>query len=98
MSSSVRASADTMHPMVVQMDNIRGYVAQARAAGRRDEAAMLEENLRELQLEYGRMVREERAAAIAAAALNHPPDNLDDDAEAEEPEYHGVNPFDDPNS
>jgi len=39
-------------PMVQQMNIIRGYITEARGAGRWDEVTMLEENLRELQAEF----------------------------------------------
>lgn len=41
-------------PMVQQMNIIRGYVQQARSANRFDEVSMLENNLKELQIEYRR--------------------------------------------
>ncbi|XP_019633321.1 PREDICTED: rabenosyn-5-like [Branchiostoma belcheri] len=54
-SSSV-ATTET-DPMLQQMDIIRSFVEQARAAGRLDEVEMLEANLRELQQEYWRQHR-----------------------------------------
>lgn len=39
-------------PMLQQMEIIRGYIRQARQAQRLDEVTMLEQNLRDLQLEY----------------------------------------------
>lgn len=51
-------SSDALHtrqvddPLLQQIDNIESFLRQARAAGRTDEAAMLEENLRQLQDEY----------------------------------------------
>ena len=41
-------------PMVQQMNIIRGYIRQARDAGKQDEVKMLEANLKELQSEYWR--------------------------------------------
>ncbi|XP_076448016.1 rabenosyn-5-like [Babylonia areolata] len=41
-------------PMLQQMEIIRGYIRQAKQAQRLDEVAMLEQNLRDLQLEYTR--------------------------------------------
>ncbi|KAK7102506.1 hypothetical protein V1264_020714 [Littorina saxatilis] len=41
-------------PMLQQMEIIRGYVRQAKQAQKFDEVAMLEQNLRDLQLEYTR--------------------------------------------
>ncbi|XP_064473631.1 rabenosyn-5-like isoform X1 [Ornithodoros turicata] len=46
-------------PMVQQMNIIRGYIQQARAARRMDEVAMLEANLKELKQEYLRMTMKE---------------------------------------
>jgi rabenosyn-5 len=40
--------------MLQQMEIIRGYIRQAKTAKRLDEVAMLEQNLRDLQLEYQR--------------------------------------------
>ena len=51
-------SSDTLHtrqlddPLLQQIDNIQSFLRQARAAGRMDEATVLEENLRQLQDEY----------------------------------------------
>ncbi|XP_070964288.1 rabenosyn-5 isoform X2 [Oncorhynchus clarkii lewisi] len=52
-------SSDTLHthgeledPMLQQIENIRSFLRQAKAAHRHDEVAMLEENLRQLQDEY----------------------------------------------
>lgn len=39
-------------PMVQQMNIIRGYIRQAKDAGKWDEVQMLQENLKELQLEF----------------------------------------------
>ena len=41
-------------PMLQQMEIIRGYIRQAKQAQRLDEVTMLEQNLRDLQLEYSR--------------------------------------------
>jgi len=41
-------------PIVQQMCNLREFIGQARAAGRADDARLLEENLRDLQEEYER--------------------------------------------
>jgi len=41
-------------PIVQQMCNLREFIGQARAAGRADDALLLEENLRDLQEEYQR--------------------------------------------
>ena len=41
-------------PMLQQMEIIRGYIRQAKQAHRLDEVSMLEQNLRDLQLEYTR--------------------------------------------
>lgn len=45
-------SAAAADPVVQQMNNIRGYLAQARAAQKWDEVRMLETNLRELDLHW----------------------------------------------
>ncbi|KAG5279500.1 hypothetical protein AALO_G00078440 [Alosa alosa] len=51
-------SSDALHtrqlddPLLQQIDNIQSFLRQARAAGRTDEATVLEENLRQLQDEY----------------------------------------------
>lgn len=51
-------SSDALHtrqeddPLLQQIDNINSFLRQARAAGRMDEVAMLDENLRQLQDEY----------------------------------------------
>ncbi|KAI0216325.1 Rabenosyn-5 [Lamellibrachia satsuma] len=47
-----RAAMDSSDPMVQQMEIIRGYMKQARQAGKWDEVNMLEENLHQLQQEY----------------------------------------------
>ena len=41
-------------PMVQQMNNLRGYIQQAREANMFDEVSMLESNLRMLQEEFKR--------------------------------------------
>lgn len=41
-------------PMLQQIEIIRGYIRQAKQAQRMDEVTMLEQNLRELQLEFTR--------------------------------------------
>ena len=40
-------------PMVQQIRNIRGFIAEAKRLGRYDEVAALEDNLRELQVLLG---------------------------------------------
>ena len=47
-------SSDTDDPMIQQMNIIKGYIKQARLAQKFDEVKMLEDNLKELQLEYYR--------------------------------------------
>ena len=47
-------------PMLQQMEIIRGYIRQARQAQRLDEVAMLEQNLRDLQLEYTRQQQQSK--------------------------------------
>jgi len=46
-------------PMVQQMNIIRGYIQQARSANRFDEVSMLENNLKELQIEFRRQKNSE---------------------------------------
>ncbi|KAL8621156.1 hypothetical protein ACOMHN_004827 [Nucella lapillus] len=46
-------------PMLQQMEIIRGYLRQAKQAQRMDEVTMLEQNLRDLQMEYTRQRNEE---------------------------------------
>ena len=46
--------------MLQQMEIIRGYIRQARQAQRLDEVAMLEQNLRDLQLEYTRQQQQSK--------------------------------------
>ena len=43
---------NTSDPMLQQMEIIRGYIKQAKQAQKMDEVEMLEQNLRELQVEY----------------------------------------------
>ena len=45
-------SADSIDPMLQQMNIIRNYIRQARDAHKYDELHMLEENLKELEIEY----------------------------------------------
>ena len=49
--------------MVQQMNNLRGYIQQAREANMFDEVSMLESNLRMLQEEFKRQKEEEAVAA-----------------------------------
>ncbi|KAI1893041.1 hypothetical protein AGOR_G00139800 [Albula goreensis] len=51
-SSSVLHTREHQDPLLQQIDNIQSFLKQAREAQRRDEVAMLEENLRQLQEEY----------------------------------------------
>lgn len=44
--------SDTDDPMIQQMNIIKGYIKQARLAQKFDEVKMLEDNLKELQIEY----------------------------------------------
>lgn len=51
--SSTSCSANELDdPLLQQINNIESFLQQARAANRTDEAAMLEENLRQLQEEF----------------------------------------------
>ena len=45
-------SGDNIDPMLQQMNIIRNYIRQARDAHKYDEVHMLEENLKELEIEY----------------------------------------------
>ena len=49
-------------PMLQQMNNIRGYLQQAKSANKWDEVEMLEQNLRELE-EYWRSTQGERSTS-----------------------------------
>ena len=54
-SSTSRAKqVDSDDPIVLQMGNLREFISQAKAAGKLDDAKLLEENLRDLQEEYQR--------------------------------------------
>ena len=54
-SSTSRAKQiDTDDPILLQIGNLREFISQARAAGKEDDARLLEENLRDLQEEYQR--------------------------------------------
>ena len=63
----VMANAAVDDPMVQQMNIIRSYVKQAREAQKWDEVQMLEDNLRELQLEYWRQEEPKKATADATS-------------------------------
>ena len=63
-SSSQEANSVNEDPMVQQMNNLRGYIQQAREANMFDEVSMLESNLRMLQEEFKRQ-KEEEAVATA---------------------------------
>ena len=56
-------------PMVQQMNNLRGYIQQAREANMFDEVSMLESNLRMLQEEFKRQ-KEEEAVTAANQRVN----------------------------
>merc|ERR1719499_1623199 len=51
-------------PMVQQIRNLRGFIAEAKRLGRYDEVAALEDNLGELQAEYKKGQEEERARQL----------------------------------
>ncbi|MCI4381083.1 hypothetical protein PGIGA_G00247610 [Pangasianodon gigas] len=51
-SSTSRSAKELDDPLLQQINNIESFLQQARAANRTDEAAMLEENLRQLQEEF----------------------------------------------
>merc|ERR1719242_189747 len=54
-SSTSRAKQiDTDDPILLQIGNLREFISQARAAGKEEDARLLEENLRDLQEEYQR--------------------------------------------
>jgi len=84
-------------PIVQQMCNLREFIGQAKAAGRHDDARLLEENLKDLQEEYQRQRTQleenyesyrhifESQSSSAAAAADHDVDEEDG----------GLNPFDD---
>nr|KAG5697110.1 hypothetical protein BaRGS_002026 [Batillaria attramentaria] len=50
-------------PMLQQIEIIRGYIRQAKQARKLDEVAMLEQNLRDLQLEYVRQSQSHNASS-----------------------------------
>ena len=68
-SSSQEANSVNEDPMVQQMNNLRGYIQQAREANMFDEVSMLESNLRMLQEEFKRQ-KEEEAVAAANQRVN----------------------------
>ncbi|MCJ8735202.1 hypothetical protein PDJAM_G00244310 [Pangasius djambal] len=51
-SSTSHSANELDDPLLQQINNIESFLQQARAANRTDEAAMLEENLRQLQEEF----------------------------------------------
>lgn len=51
-SSTSQSAIEVDDPLLQQINNIESFLQQARAANRTDEAAMLEENLRQLQEEF----------------------------------------------
>ncbi|TSL97271.1 Rabenosyn-5 [Bagarius yarrelli] len=51
-SSSSHSASEVDDPLLQQINNIESFLQQAQAANRTDEAAMLEENLRQLQEEF----------------------------------------------
>ncbi|KAM9751547.1 rabenosyn-5 [Menidia menidia] len=51
-ADSVHARSELEDPLLQQIENIQSFLRQAREAQRKDEVAMLEENLRQLQDEY----------------------------------------------
>jgi rabenosyn-5 len=58
MLSSTASPYSSDDPMVQQIRNIRHFISEARSMGKHDEVTALEENLRELQLEYQRRQKE----------------------------------------
>jgi len=63
-------------PMIQQMNIIRGYIQQARSANRFDEVSMLENNLKELQVEYRRQkVNENETNKDREKAVDSPDGN-----------------------
>ncbi|XP_038061103.1 rabenosyn-5-like isoform X2 [Patiria miniata] len=55
--SQAELMASSDNPMMQQMNIIRNYIRQAKEMQKTDEVKMLEENLRELEMEYGRQSR-----------------------------------------
>lgn len=51
-SSTSQSASELDDPLLQQINNIESFLQQARAANRTDEAAMLEDNLRQLQEEF----------------------------------------------
>merc|ERR1719228_1061851 len=58
-SNSQEANSVNEDPMVQQMNNLRGYIRQAREANMFDEVSMLESNLKMLQEEFQRQKAEQ---------------------------------------
>lgn len=54
-SPVTNANVNSDNPIVVQMNNIRNYIKQAKEAYRFDEVQSLERNLQELNEEYFKM-------------------------------------------
>ncbi|XP_033647984.1 rabenosyn-5-like isoform X1 [Asterias rubens] len=55
--SEAELMASSDNPMIQQMNIIKNYIKQAKEMQRTDEVKMLQDNLRELEMEYGRQAR-----------------------------------------
>ena len=82
-SSSQEANSVNEDPMVQQMNNLRGYIQQAREANMFDEVSMLESNLRMLEEEFKRQ-EEENVGSDEASNSNRPAFQVGNDTDIAE--------------
>lgn len=68
-------NVDDADPMLVQINIIRNYIKQAREAHKYDEVHMLENNLRELEIEY---FMQQHTVSSNPSSSPKPSDNLDE--------------------
>ena len=101
-SSTSRAKQiDSDDPIVLQMGNLREFISQARAAGKNDDARLLEENLREMQEEYQRQRQQlednyatfQNVFGKKSSEVGHAREDLLDDSPIQEVEFDENNPF-----
>ena len=50
LSKKILKHFSDLDPLVQQMHNLRQFISQARSAGKNDDAKLLEQNLRDLQV------------------------------------------------
>lgn len=67
---------EAAHPMLLQINIIRNYIKQAREAHKYDEVNMLEENLKELEIEY--ILQQDKGPKCATSAAANANSNGDD--------------------